>query len=198
MSPTKCRQRLQRAHSLLHAPTTFVIAKSYETGGGIWNLPGEARVETPSDMMNLRFCRNMLLDNFLEVTITNFSKLSTAAAALTLTAVMSTGAVAAHHDMTCGEYNAMSPGDQMSALSEMGRAGAREKMTGADSIEEGVGTEQADSDGTMNDDTGKEGQHDMARGDDDAYSAAVVEHCMGGDDLMLKDVRHPSEDATAE
>ncbi|MFX0544756.1 hypothetical protein ACEWPL_004340 [Roseovarius sp. S1116L3] len=130
--------------------------------------------------------------------MTNFRKLSTAAAALALTTAMSTGAFAASHgdhDMTCGEYNAMSADDQLSARSEMGREGARDAATGEDSTEAGVATEQANDDGTQNDDAGREGARDEAMGDDEAYAASIVEHCKGGDDLMVKDAMHPTAKA---
>ncbi|SEK55842.1 hypothetical protein SAMN05421666_0988 [Roseovarius nanhaiticus] len=120
--------------------------------------------------------------------MTNFRKLTTAAAALTVGTLMSTGAMA----MTCGEYNAMAAEDQLSARAEMGREGARDMATGEDSTEAGVATEQANDDGTKNDDAGKEGRDDMARGDDEAYAASIVEHCKGGDDLMVKDAMHPT------
>jgi hypothetical protein len=123
--------------------------------------------------------------------MTNLRKLSTATAALALSTVMSTAAFAADNDMNCGDFNAMTPDDQLSALSEMGREGARDSATGEDATEAGVATEQANDDGTMNDDAGKEGRDDMARGDDEMMEA-VVEHCKGGDDLMIKDVAHPT------
>jgi hypothetical protein len=119
--------------------------------------------------------------------MTNFRKLSTAAAALTLGTLMSTGAFA----MTCGEFNAMDPDDQMSALAEMGREGARDAATGEGATEAGVGTEQANDDGTMNDDAGKEGRDKMGRGADEMMTV-VVEHCKGGDELSVTDVMHPS------
>ncbi|MFD0858651.1 hypothetical protein [Roseovarius aquimarinus] len=125
--------------------------------------------------------------------MTNFTKL-TAAAAVTLGTALSTGAYADDHgDMTCGEYNAMSADDQLSARAEMGREGQRDAGMGEDATEAEVGTEQANDDGTQNDDAGREGQRDEAMGDDDAaYAEAIVEHCKGGDDLMIKDVRHPT------
>ena len=121
--------------------------------------------------------------------MTNFRKLTTAAAALTVGTLMSTGAMAM---TTCGEYNAMSADDQLSARAEMGREGARDEAMGEDATEAGVATEQANADGTMNDDAGKEGRDEMARGDDEAYAASIVEHCKGGDDLMVKDAMHPT------
>jgi hypothetical protein len=132
--------------------------------------------------------------------MTNFRKLSTAAAALTLGTVLSTGAYA---DMNCGDFNAMDADGQKAAMMEMqgpdgGREEARDEATGEDATEEGVGTEQADSNVEANDDSGQEGQQDMARGDDEEYMSAMVEHCKGGDDLMMKDARHPSEENKVE
>lgn len=124
--------------------------------------------------------------------MTNIHKLSTAAAALTLGTMMSTGAMADDHGMTCGEYNAMTADEQLAARSEIGREGQRDAAMGEDATEAEVGTEQANDDGTMNDDAGREGQRDEARGDDEAYAAAIVEHCMGGDELMVEDVQHPT------
>jgi hypothetical protein len=121
--------------------------------------------------------------------MTNFRTLSTAAAALTLGTLMSTAAFA---EMTCGDYNAMSADDQSSALAEMGQEGARDAASGEDATEAGVGTEQsATTEGTVTDDMGKEARNEAARGDDE-MAAAVMEHCMGGDDLMVKDAMHPT------
>ena len=136
--------------------------------------------------------------------MTNFTKLSTAAAALTLGTMLSTGAFAAHHEMTCGEFNAMDADGQSAAMMEMqgpdgGREQARDEATGEDGTEEGANVEMSESENTeMNDDAGQEGQQDMARGDDEEYMSAMIEHCKGGDDLMMKDVRHPSEENKVE
>ncbi len=120
--------------------------------------------------------------------MTNFRKLSTAAAALTLGTFMSTGAFA----MTCGEFNEMDAYDQLGALSEMGREGARDLATGEDATEGGIGTEQADADGTMNDNEGgREAARQDARGADVMVSE-VMQRCQEDDDLMIKDVMHPS------
>ncbi len=122
--------------------------------------------------------------------MTNFCTLSTAAAALTLGTFMSTAAFA---DMTCGDYNAMSADDQLSARAVMGQEGARDIASGEDATEAGVGTEQAaTTEGTVTDDSGKDARNEAARGDDDEMAAAVMEHCMGGDDLMVKDAMHPT------
>lgn len=133
--------------------------------------------------------------------MTNFRKLSTAAAALTLGTVLSTGAYA---DMTCGDFNAMDADGQKSAMMEMqgpdgGREQARDEATGEDGTEEGANVEMSELENTeMNNDAGQEGQHDMARGDDEAYMNSMIEHCKGGDDLMMKDARHPSEENKVE
>jgi len=129
--------------------------------------------------------------------MTNFRKLTTAAAALTLGTVMSTAAFA---DMSCADYNAMSADDQTAARADMGREGLRDKASGEDMTEEGVGTEQTISDTAAITGSGKDARDAEARGANDAdahggdedYATAIVEHCKGGDDLRIKDVRHPT------
>ncbi|MEI4261258.1 hypothetical protein [Roseovarius sp. D0-M9] len=120
--------------------------------------------------------------------MTNFRKLSTAAAALTLGTFMSTGAFA----MTCGEFNEMDSYDQLGAISEMGREGARDQAMGEDATEAGVATEQADGDDTMNDDAGREGARQDARGAD-VMMSEVMQRCMEDGELMVEDAMHPSE-----
>ncbi len=126
----------------------------------------------------------------------NFRKLTAATAALSVSALMSTAAFADDQDMTCAEFNALDADGQMEAVMKQGPDGgreqARDEARGEDSTEEGVGVEMSTSDNVeANSEYGQEGQHKMARGDD--MVASVMEHCKGGDDLRIKDVRHPSE-----
>ena len=126
--------------------------------------------------------------------MTNFRNLTAAAAALPLGTVMSTAAFA---DMTCGDFNAMDADSQVKIATEMqgpygGREEARDHATGEDGV--GVGVEMS-ANVKADSEVGKDGRDTKARDD---MHAAIVEHCKGGGDLMLKDRRHPSEDATAE
>ncbi|MCZ4353978.1 HdeA/HdeB family chaperone [Roseovarius aestuarii] len=127
--------------------------------------------------------------------MTQFRKITTATAILGVCALLSTGAFATtHNDMTCGEFNALDADGQKTAVMHMqgpngGREAARDDASGtgddtandmASSSSEGVAAT-----------SGQEAAHDAARGDD--MVASMVDHCKGGDDLMIKDVRHPSE-----
>ncbi len=132
--------------------------------------------------------------------MTNFKKLSTAAAALALGTVMSTTAFAAD-DMMCSDFNAMSPDDQMAAARDWsaGREGLRDEARGDD-------PEVAAADENVSDNVevegGREEQRDMAMGSDEESDEEVVkmmaDYCAGGDDLNLKDMRHPTEDLVEE
>lgn len=133
--------------------------------------------------------------------MTTFRNLTTAAAALSLGTIISTAAFA---DRTCGDFNAMDADNQMKIATEMqgphgGREEARDHATGEDGTEEGVGVEMS-TNVEVESVGGKDNRDAKARGDDmhAAMHASIVKHCKGGDDLMLKDARHPSEDATAE
>lgn len=127
--------------------------------------------------------------------MTQFHKIKTAAAILGTTALMSTGALAmSHSDATCGDFNAMSADDQMAMAMEMqgpegGREEAREDAieTDGDAANDAVST----SGDAIDTDGGREEAREEMRGDD--MVTAMTEHCKGGDDLMIKDMRHPSE-----
>ncbi|MCQ0092073.1 hypothetical protein [Roseovarius sp. M141] len=127
----------------------------------------------------------------------NFRKLTAATAILGVSTVMSTAAFA-QDDMTCGDFNALDADGQMEAAMMQGPDGgldqAHDEARGADGTEEGVDVEMSTSDTVeANSDSGQEGQQDMARGDE--MVAAVMEHCSNGDELLVKDARHPGDDA---
>ncbi len=122
----------------------------------------------------------------------NFRKLTAATAILTASTFMSTAAFAQTGDMTCADFNAMDADGQMEAAMTFGQEAQEEAGRGADSVDEGVGTEQADSLTVQEEATsGKQGQQNMARGTD--MMTAMVEHCKGGDDLMVRDTPSPAQ-----
>ncbi|MFD0858650.1 hypothetical protein [Roseovarius aquimarinus] len=116
-------------------------------------------------------------------------KTMTAAAALGLMS----GAAFADTDMTCGDFMAMDSEGQIEAMGMIqgpdgGRDSARAEANGATEASGGEAVSSSSADDEMNQDSGQEGQQDMARGDDDEMMAAVLDHCKGGDELLVKDV----------
>lgn len=123
--------------------------------------------------------------------MTNFRKLTTGAAILSVTALMSTSAFAMDDDMTCGDFMELDEDAQMEMAMKVGPDGGREEAhdtaTGEDATEEGVGVEMSTSaDVEANDDAGQEGQRTEARGDD--VMASMIEYCEDGPELMLSDM----------
>lgn len=127
----------------------------------------------------------------------NFRKVTTATAILATSTLMSTAAFAQTGDMTCGDFNAMDADAQMEAAMVFGQEAQERAGRGADSIEEGVATEQADALTVEEEATsGKQGQQNMARGTD--MMTAMVEHCKGGDDLRVADTPSPAQRTAVE
>lgn len=124
--------------------------------------------------------------------MTNLGKLSTAASALALGMMMSTTAFA--QDMTCKDYNAMTPEDQLAAAQDWnaGREGLRDEARGDDPAVE-VTDENVSDD--LDVDGGREELRETARGSDEEVVQMMADYCAGGDDLNLKDMRHPTQDA---
>lgn len=129
--------------------------------------------------------------------MTHFRELTTAAAALTLGTLMSTTAFAADDDMTCGDFNALDSDAQMEVAMNQGPMAGREEMQEKARGEDGM-NEGAEMESSSNEDldavegAGREGQQEMGRGGDEMV-AAMIEHCKGGDDLMVSDAPLPEE-----
>jgi hypothetical protein len=120
----------------------------------------------------------------------NFHKL-TAAAFLSMGTALSGAAFADNADITCADFHTMDPDAQMAMAMEQGPDGgldmAQDEARGDDGSQDGASVESISSDNVeANSDSGQEGQHDMARGDENL--AAMVEYCKGGDELMMKDM----------
>ncbi len=132
------------------------------------------------------------VSQILEDYMTHFRKLTAATAILSVSTLMSTAAFAETGDMTCGDFNAMDADGQMEAAMTFGQEAQEEAGRGADAVDEGVGTEMSDSTTAAEEATsGKQGQQNMGRGTD--MMAAMVEHCKGGDDLMVRDTPSPAQ-----
>lgn len=130
--------------------------------------------------------------------MTNFRKLTTATAILSASALMSGAAFADSHNMTCGDFNALDSDAQMEVAMNQGPDGGidqrNEEARGEDGSDEGADIVSSTSaDIEANDDAGQEGQRTMARGGDEVM-AAMVEHCKGGDDLMVMDAYDKLDD----
>ncbi|PVA09301.1 hypothetical protein DC366_14325 [Pelagivirga sediminicola] len=128
--------------------------------------------------------------------MTNFRKLTTATAALTLGTLMSTTAFADNHSMKCSDYNALSADDQMAHAQEWraGREAARDEARGDDGADV-TATENASDDVEV--DGGREEARDEAMGSDEDVVAMMSEFCTTDDSQMTGDFRHPSEDPAA-
>ncbi|HEY9037603.1 MAG TPA: hypothetical protein VIN05_01480 [Roseovarius sp.] len=126
--------------------------------------------------------------------MTNFRKLTTATAALGVSALMSTAAFAEASDMTCGDFMKLDADGQKEAVMQIPNAGPEAEREAEAAA---VDSEQTADSGVDPLDSGKDAQQREGRGADEMIAAAV-EYCAGGDDLRVADTPSPAQDAMVE